>query len=473
MVFKFKHKNKKKQKKVNLSKAAFIKIVLSLLLFASFTIFILFLHGQGNKHKFVVVLDQRGFEPYKIVIHKGDTVDFVNYSGKYFWPASDIHPTHQIYPQFDPKRAFGPNQDWSFKFDRVGAWPYHDHLFIYYTGVVVVLDKNKNSLDPNYSCKKTSDQNMLACWEEMIQVALEQKGIQGAFNLLDKLYHTQPVFAKNCHDYAHWIGQYSYIYYYSKTGKLNLTKDATICGNGFYHGFMETFVRVNPDPAASRKFCEYVRKQVGNASADSCYHGIGHGLIGLDPNTWGNELLSAKDSLRRCEQITSNKNNLANCESGVFANIATYEATGEYSLKINKKNPLLLCFELADKYKQTCFQGMRIALDYVYNGNIDKEIAYILNIKNKQYQTYLIQAIAGDEMYQTIGHWNFDKEIQRCQALPDYLYHYCLDSFIGQVIEISGAADGVNEGNIFCSSDMLSAADKNYCLGIVKQSVYN
>src|SRR3989344_2275114 len=68
-----------------------------------------------------------GFFPNELTIKKGDTVTFKSTRGKPFWPASDLHPTHGVYPDFDPKQPIDPNQTWSFKFDKVGNWKYHDH----------------------------------------------------------------------------------------------------------------------------------------------------------------------------------------------------------------------------------------------------------------------------------------------------------------------------------------------------------
>jgi hypothetical protein len=63
-----------------------------------------------------------------MTIRKGDTVAFVDNSSKDMWPASDNHPSHTIYPEFDAKSAVPPGGTFSFRFDKVGVWGYHDHL---------------------------------------------------------------------------------------------------------------------------------------------------------------------------------------------------------------------------------------------------------------------------------------------------------------------------------------------------------
>ncbi|GEM_PF-1503413 len=78
------------------------------------------------------------FIPRELKIKKGDMVMWINRSGILTWPASAIHPTHQVYPGFDALRGLGKEESYSFKFDRVGSWRYHDHLNPSVTGAVIV-----------------------------------------------------------------------------------------------------------------------------------------------------------------------------------------------------------------------------------------------------------------------------------------------------------------------------------------------
>ncbi|MBI2446920.1 MAG: hypothetical protein HYV51_03890 [Parcubacteria group bacterium] len=79
------------------------------------------------------------FIPKEIKIKKGDTVTWINNSLESpVWPASAFHPTHNVYPGFDALKSLGNGESYSFKFDIVGSWKYHDHLNPSVTGVVVV-----------------------------------------------------------------------------------------------------------------------------------------------------------------------------------------------------------------------------------------------------------------------------------------------------------------------------------------------
>ena len=85
-----------------------------------------------------ITLTENGFVPDPITVTQGTTVTFKTNRAEAFWPASDLHPTHDIYPEFDPKEPTDANKTWSFKFDKVGTWKYHDHLFPYYRGTITV-----------------------------------------------------------------------------------------------------------------------------------------------------------------------------------------------------------------------------------------------------------------------------------------------------------------------------------------------
>ena len=93
----------------------------------------------GEVHE--VTLTDDGFVPETIEIAREDTVVWKTTRDQFFWPASDLHPTHLLYPEFDPKEPIDKGGTWSFRFDRVGEWKYHDHLSPYFTGIVRVMEK--------------------------------------------------------------------------------------------------------------------------------------------------------------------------------------------------------------------------------------------------------------------------------------------------------------------------------------------
>jgi len=87
-----------------------------------------------------VELNDGNFNPEITTVKKCTEVVFKNVGKQAHWPASDFHPTHGIYPEFDPLKNVEPGQSWSFVFDRTGKWHYHDHLFPAITGTVEVTE---------------------------------------------------------------------------------------------------------------------------------------------------------------------------------------------------------------------------------------------------------------------------------------------------------------------------------------------
>lgn len=99
-----------------------------------------------------VIYSNNSFEPASLIIKKGDKVTFYNVSGDFVWPASASHPTHKNYPGsdiekcdtseegaiFDACRKLPPGEDWSFIFNEVGSWAYHNHLQARESGVIIV-----------------------------------------------------------------------------------------------------------------------------------------------------------------------------------------------------------------------------------------------------------------------------------------------------------------------------------------------
>lgn len=89
---------------------------------------------QGETH--VISYTSEGYSPQDITINTGDTVRFENNSSTNFWPASNNHPVHNDYSEFDPRSPVGPGDSYSFTFERGGEWGYHDHLRPSFGGVI-------------------------------------------------------------------------------------------------------------------------------------------------------------------------------------------------------------------------------------------------------------------------------------------------------------------------------------------------
>ncbi len=88
----------------------------------------------------VITLTKEGFVPAELTVKNGETVTFNTTTGSLFWPASNLHPSHLVYSEFDPKEPVQPDASWSFTFTKPGEWEFHDHLAPYFTGVITVTE---------------------------------------------------------------------------------------------------------------------------------------------------------------------------------------------------------------------------------------------------------------------------------------------------------------------------------------------
>jgi len=93
-----------------------------------------------------VEITNEGFSLKELKIKKGDAVVWTNKGSVASWPASAIHPTHDVYPEkggcissaFDACKGLKTGETFKFVFNYVGSWKYHDHLNPTLTGTIIV-----------------------------------------------------------------------------------------------------------------------------------------------------------------------------------------------------------------------------------------------------------------------------------------------------------------------------------------------
>lgn len=86
----------------------------------------------------VIRYTDAGYAPRTVTIKAGAKVTFMNESSMPMWPASAVHPTHLILPEFDAKTGIALKGSYSFVFEKPGSWKFHDHLKPTHFGEIVV-----------------------------------------------------------------------------------------------------------------------------------------------------------------------------------------------------------------------------------------------------------------------------------------------------------------------------------------------
>ncbi len=98
--------------------------------------------SKGATH--TISRTENGYEPVALTIAQGDIVQFENATDTHHWPASDLHPTHALYPDFDPRRPLASGESWTFRFRQAGECTFHDHLQANLVGVVTVTPSDSS-----------------------------------------------------------------------------------------------------------------------------------------------------------------------------------------------------------------------------------------------------------------------------------------------------------------------------------------
>lgn len=87
-----------------------------------------------------ITMSETGFSPATLTVKAGTAVSFVNNGQAAHWPASDVHPTHQLLPDFDAKHGLATGEAYSYTFTKPGTWECHDHLMPQHTCVITVSE---------------------------------------------------------------------------------------------------------------------------------------------------------------------------------------------------------------------------------------------------------------------------------------------------------------------------------------------
>lgn len=372
-----------------------MKKILFLSILAIFPL--VFLPKISSAAEIQVEMNSEGFSPQKIQITQGDTVVFTNKDTEERWPASNLHPTHEIYPEFDPKTTIEIGKEWSFTFTKSGTWKYHDHILPQHSGTVEV------KADPNFADKtaeiSTQDQGFWAklwnwiksLWpwgekkidtettatEKSKEINLsdydkevvmgEEKIFQDdtflgshlkKYGVKDTITQLRLLEAKfgSCHQPAHRAGHIGYKMF----GDKAFVEYSAECQSGYYHGVMEAYFQEHGAEDIQTTLTTLCKGGINSFFEHQCVHGIGHGL-----QAWANYELP--EALAACDQLPKRQDS---CYTGVFMeNLAAKLAqpsnapkpqdvgnTDTHLTKYLKNDDALYpCNWVEEKYKGSCF----------------------------------------------------------------------------------------------------------------------
>jgi len=466
----------------------FKKLIISgvLLIIFAFTFFIssrmmkdttLSLETRNEAGEYLIELHEDGFYPKELTINLGEVVKFTTLTGRPFWPASDFHPIHTIYPEFDPKNPISPNESWSFKFEKIGKWRLHDHLAPYYTGIINVVDgDNVDNLDCTNLDKNNDKTIRDRCWNEMLFQALDDNGVKGAMQTLKKLYETSSVFTENgCHNWAHVIGDMAFDRSQYKENNIeswDFPIETTYCGYGFFHGVFEHFFRAHPDVKLAQKICNHLTDTLGKEIPrirQTCFHGIGHGFMPEPPpvKIWGDPFAMMTKALQVCDSVspTNNEEENMECREGAFNVMANWMSEKKYGLKMNEEEPLQFCNDQKEKkVAYACFYefGMRIT-NYAKDDLVKIARDYIKPSYDIEISKMIIDSAAASLLERHLSDTSYNYLVKECLQIPIIFKESCLSGLSGGFLAHGDPGQEYIKAIELCNSKELSESDKNIC----------
>ena len=309
-------------------------------------------HGAGAPREWIVTYTSEGsFEPEDLEIVTGDTVTWVNESAYGVWPASNIHPTHEIYPEFDPLGEIPPGDAWSFQFTRNGTWRYHNHSFASETGIIVssggpeeVLAQLELDVDIPEFPDPPSGLNPVKLLDDVDSLELFVS-LYGPNAAVSALREATEVTKVRCHDMAHEAGRLSYELY--GVAAFRITPHE--CDSGAIHGVLEALF-ADRGTTYLEDDMRAVCSGINSYRASDCYHGVGHGIMAWS----GYEL---HESLGICD-ILDEQPQRESCYAGVFMENGVAGSSGlsdHQSEYISSVDPHYPCNEVGQRYVRACY----------------------------------------------------------------------------------------------------------------------
>lgn len=429
--------------------------------------------SRGSQYQ--VELRADGFYPPDLTIKKGDSVTFTTSRANFFWPASDIHPTHGLYPGFDPKAPVDPTKSWTFKFSQVGAWKFHDHLAPSFRGVITVVDEktktsSKTELSPQ--CPPSSPGPIpVQCRKEELLKILESEGLDKTFQKIAEIYQSGNELPGSCHGIAHEVGHSAYRSYQKNKDSLFSPK-ASYCASGFYHGFMASLLGATRNIPESRQFCLQVKDKLTALAPDSylqCFHGIGHGAVdytlgtGLRPN--GEEKALLEPALKLCQVASQTEQELYRCASGAFNAVANMYISGQYGLKPKVNDPLWICRIQPDKYKESCYGNMNSYLIYLTNQDLGEALKFVSSLDGgyADKAVWYLSGLASANNLLSFDPVKIDSQLTACRKLSPNLKRACLEGLTQGFLEHGTPSLEYLDVIKFCGLDQLTSEEKEIC----------
>lgn len=324
-------------------------------------------------------------------------------------------------------------------------------------------------------CKAGAEPQRLECWRKHILSILQKSGVDAALTQVGESYVSDPAFAKECHSFAHIIGEETYRLFASRKD-IGISSKISYCAYGVYHGFMEALLQDGGDLGRARSFCSHVSGELWESlqsiySVDNaCYHGIGHGVVdGSDPRARGDSQSIAQPGLELCSQVADTEDHIKSCATGVFNSLALMHINREHGLSPNAENPYGICEPYVDAhYRRACYEQMNTLILHVAGGDFKKALGFAASLPEEDVYFAMLSLAANFAKALLDDPSVSDKAfLYICGELSQHLRQACIQGLVGGLMEHGQPGSAHIRAKIFCESGGLMEVDRSGCIKVI------
>ncbi|MFT7507309.1 MAG: hypothetical protein ACI92I_000452 [Acidimicrobiales bacterium] len=313
------------------------------------------------------------------------------------------------------------------------------------------------------------------CWMSVIEEVYTKESASAAFEQFGFTHGTYPAFANTgCHRHAHRLGDYAYyvdFMTHNDITKIYFPPESTICGYGFYHGFVEHLIQNNPTIEFANYSCQYLVKTHKNTIPgieSVCYHGAGHGFliaqadVILDPdNATINDFTLGP--LAKCESLQVNDVLRSQCREGVFNVYIDWVMEQNFNLSLNYDDPYSICSPIQN---EESYGDCSIEVTRKVAGIVEHNLEDALNIIKSNTRSDLhsrMFKIAVASLIQNDPNTLPDELVYSCRTFPSPFDEVCLRAIVSGLFAHGQPGVEYQLAEQLCSDVNLIDAEKNIC----------
>jgi hypothetical protein len=409
---------------------------------------------DAPKSDYYIQYTKDGFVPGELEVPVGAHVAFKNTTYEPLLVESNPYPWHSDYPTFHAAKDYLYGETYTFQFNEVGTFGFHNFNKPGDHGTIHVIDPET----PDEDISKTlPGQEKI---RDRLIAMLVPNDPNSVFKFIDAV-EADPTLANNCHEIAHDIGHKAYEMYgfsgamnFTDTARLGHASVQDICAGGYVHGVIEeaTLHQENfkNDP---KVMCDGVSKD----ARASCFHGIGHALMFTYTR-------SVESSLVGCRSV-GNVDDASRCFEGVWMEFFWGKPSVNGALGWDPAKPLQSCMDTEKDAKAACF--LYSSFGYLRTNPKDYQGAVNLCTQsglNASDTNYCLKGV-GITM---VSHFK-QKHLEQSEAYVTNLTDSQKASFYKGVYGY-GRLSGISQSTLYASCKAMKS-DGEICAGVVGEGV--